>query len=112
MSLKIRKRGGIWHYSGTVAGRRLRGTTGTTKKKRAERIASEIETKQWRLHLDGPKAQVTFAQAAIAYREADKPTRFLDAIEDHWRDTRIADITPEMIRLSARKLFPKASGAT
>lgn len=52
------------------------------------------------------------AQAAIAYREAGKPTRFLEKIEDHWKDTRIATITAEAIRQSARKLYPGAQTAT
>ena len=41
MPLKVYKRGGIWHYRGTVAGRRLRGSTGTASKEIAQRIASE-----------------------------------------------------------------------
>jgi integrase len=52
------------------------------------------------------------AQAAIAYRKAGNPERFLAKVEDHWRDTRIAEITPEMVRQSARKLYPGASRAT
>ncbi len=75
MPLKIEKRGNIYHYIGTVAGRRLRGSTRTEDKKRAERIASEIETKQWKRHLDGPGANLTFANAAYLYRSAEKPTR-------------------------------------
>lgn len=30
-------RGGIWHYRGTVAKRRLRGTTGTARKEIVDR---------------------------------------------------------------------------
>lgn len=112
MPLEVKKRGKIYHYSGTVAGRRLRGTTGAKNKKTAEKIARKIENEQWQLYLDGPKAHVTFAQAAIAYRNAGSPERFLAKIEDHWRDTRIAAITPEMIRQSASKLYPSATNAT
>lgn len=108
----IYRRGEVWHYRGTVAGRRLRGTCGTTDKALAQRIAAEAEARAWKSHLDGPAAHVTFAQAAIAYRRAEKPTRFLAAIEDHWRDTRLTDITPGAIRQSAIQLFPKAKGAT
>ena len=110
--LKIFKRGEIWHYSGTVAGRRLRGTTGAADKATAQRIAAETESRQWQSHLDGPGAHVTFAQAAIAYRQAEKPTRFLDRIENHWRNTLLRDITPGAIKQSAIKLYPAAKGAT
>ena len=45
MPLKLyrRKGGDIWHYSGTVAGDRLRGSTKTANRELAARIASEIE---------------------------------------------------------------------
>lgn len=108
----IYRRGEIWHYRGTVAGRRLRGTCGTSDKGLAQRIAAEAEAREWKRHLDGPAAHVTFAQAAIAYRQAEKPTRFLAAIEDHWRDTRLTDITAGAIRQSAIQLCPKGKGAT
>ncbi|TNC74142.1 tyrosine-type recombinase/integrase [Rubellimicrobium roseum] len=112
MPVKLYRRGQIWHYRGTVAGRRLRGSTGTTDKTLAQRIASDAESRAWKGHLDGPAAHLTFAQAAIAYREAEKPTRFLDKIEDHWRDTPVRQITAEAIRQSARKLYPNGKAAT
>lgn len=112
MPLEIYKRGEVWHFRGTVAGRRLRGTTGTTNKKRAQRIAAEKEAAAWRSHIDGPGAHVTMAQAAIAYRDAGKAERFLERIEDFWKDTRIREITGEAIRLSAKKLYPNANPAT
>lgn len=112
MPLKITKRGIYWHYAGTVAGRRLRGSCGTTDKAIAQRIAAEAEAREWKRHLDGPGAHVTFAQAAIAYRQAEKPTRFLVPIENHWQDTLIREITPGAVRQSAIKLYPTAKGAT
>ena len=65
MSLTVYKRGKIYHYRGTVAGRRLRGSTQTGDKTTAERIAAEIETRAWKGHLDGPGATLTFAEAVI-----------------------------------------------
>src|SRR5688500_19027979 len=112
MPLKIYRREEVWHYRGTVAGRRLRGTTGTADKATAERIAAEREARQWRGHLDGPEAVLTFAQAAILYRKAGKPTRFLTLIEDYWKDTPVRLITIGAVRQSAIELFPNASGAT
>ena len=112
MPLKIYKRGDIWHYRGSVAGRRLRGSTGTADKATAQRLVSDIEARQWKGHLDGPAAVLTFAQAAILYRKAGKPTRFLKPIEDYWRDTLVKDMTPGAIRQSAIELQPGTSGAT
>jgi integrase len=112
MPLKIYKRGGVWHYRGTVAKRRLRGSTSTALKERAAQIAAEIEDRAWKCRLDGPGAVLTFAQAAISYRAAGKPTRFLNRVEDHWRDTLVRDISPGAIQAAARTLYPTASAAT
>jgi integrase len=112
MPLKIYRRGEIWHYRGTVAGRRLRGSCGTADKATAQRIAAEKEARQWKGRLDGPEAVLTFAQAATTYRRAGKPTRFLSKVEDFWKDAPVKAITGGAIRQSALVLFPNGSGAT
>lgn len=112
MPLTLFKRGKIYHYRGTVAGRRLRGSTGTSKKAAAERFVSDLEDKQWKGHFDGPGAVLTFAQAALIYRNAQKPTRFLDIVEDYWRDTLVSDIKSGHVQKAAIALYPKASAAT
>ena len=113
MPLSIYKRGDIWHYRGTVAGRRLRGSTKTADKRTAERIAAEIEAREWKGSLDGPGSVLTFAQAAILYREAGKPTRrFVQPVEDYWKDTPVRQINAGAVRYAAIKAYPKAAGAT
>jgi hypothetical protein len=57
----------IWHYRGTVAGNRLRGTTDTTDRKIAARLVSEIETRHYKRHLDRPQEVLTFPQAVALY---------------------------------------------
>jgi integrase len=112
MPIKIYKRGEIWHYRGSVAGRRLRGSTGTARKEVALRIAAELEAKHWKGHLDGPASVLTFAQAAMLYRAAGKSDRFLRPIEDHWKDTPVKAINAGAIRQSAITLYPNAGAAT
>ena len=69
MPLKIYRRKGsnVWHYRGTLAGHRKRGTTGTSYKETATRIASEIENKFYKRRLDGPEEALTFPKAAALY---------------------------------------------
>lgn len=112
MPIKIYKRGKIWHYRGTVAGRLLRGSTRTARKEIALRIAAEVEAKHWKGHLDGPASVLTFAQAAMLYRAAGKSDRFLRPIEDHWKDTPVKAINAGAIRQSAIMLYPTAGPAT
>jgi len=112
VSLKLYKRGEIWHYRGTVAGRRLRGSTKDADKKRAQQVVAAIQQREWASSHYGPESVITFADAAILYRQAQKPTRFLNRIEDYWKDTLVRQITGEAVRQSAIVLCPNAGGAT
>ena len=89
MPLTIYRRGKVWHYRGTVAGRRLRGSCQTTDKATAARKAAQIDSGEWKRRDDGPEAALSFAQAAMLYRYAGKSARFLDRIEDYWKNTRV-----------------------
>lgn len=112
MPLTLYRRGKIWHYRGHVAGRRLRGSTGATSKEIAQQIAASIENRQWKGHINGPSSVLSFAQAAILYRKAGKPIRFLDKVEDYWKDTLVKDMSGGVIRAGATTVYPKASAAT
>lgn len=112
MPVKVYKRGAVYHYRGTVAGRRLRGSTGTADKARAERIAATKEAEQWKCHLDGPGAVLTFAKASILYRAAGKQVKYLAKIEDYWKDTLVKDIKAGAIKQMAIDIYPEASPQT
>lgn len=114
MPLRLYLRGATWHYRGTVAKRRLRGSTGFPKERKdlAQRKIAEIETRQWKCNFDGPEAVLTFAQAALNYRAAGKSATFLEPIEDHFKNTLVKDISPSHIRAMAMTLFGHCSGAS
>ena len=114
MPIIIYKRNGgkIWHYKGTVEGKRLRGSCKTTDKKLAARIASDLEQKAWKASTDGPSAVLTFAKAAQLYRDTGKATRFLSVVEDYWKDTLVKNINGGAVRNAAIALYPGTSGAT
>lgn len=112
MPLKVYLRNGIYHYRGTVAGDRLRGSCRTANKAIAQRIASEKENREWKCHFDGPASVLTFPQALSLYRQAGKSERFLEALEDHWKDTPVRMINDGAVRQAAIMMLPRASGAT
>lgn len=114
MPLKIYRRKGnnVWQYRGTVAGNRLRGSTGTASREIAARVASEIENRQWKRHLDGPEDTLTFPKAVALYLKSGKSERFVWKIEDYWKDAKVRDMTPGAIRQSAIDMYPGVSGAT
>jgi integrase len=114
MPVKIYKRKGseIYSYRGRAAGHRLRGSTGTTDKVRAQRIAAKKEAEQWDSHLDGPEAVLTFPQAVDLYLKAGKPEKYLAKLEDYWKDAKVKDMTRGGIKQSAIEIYPGATGAT
>jgi integrase len=112
MPVKIYKRGDIWHFRGTVAGRRLRGSTGTGDKAIAQRIASEREAEAWKGHLDGPSAVLTFAQAAALYTQAGKGDHRTLRMMDFWKTTLVKNITEGQVRQAAVTLYPSHKAAT
>src|SRR5688572_7315263 len=111
MPIKLYRRKGsdIWHYRGTVAGSRLRGSTRTANRETAARIASEVESRQHKRHLDGPQQVLTFPQAVALYLKAGKSDRFIAKLEDYWKDAKVLDMTPGAIKQSAIDLYPTAS---
>lgn len=112
MPLKIYKRGEVYHYRGTVAGQRLRGSTGTASKEIAQQIAARAEARAWKSDLNGPESVLTFADAAAFYRQAGKSERFLARVEDYWKDTLVKDITGGAIRQAAIEVYPGAVNAS
>jgi integrase len=114
MPLKIyrRKCSLVWQYRGTLAGHRLRGSTGAVDKETATRIASEIENKFWRRGLDGKEKALTWPKAAALYLSAGKPSRYLVALSRYWGDATIQDINAGSIRQSALDLYPSAKNST
>lgn len=111
MPLKLKKRGAIWHYSGTVANVRLRGSTKTTQKQEAEREANRVETAFLERSRNGPGSTLTFSQAAGEYRKRGKEPKYLDLVEDHWKNTLVKDITRGAMKRAAIQLLPNGSGA-
>jgi integrase len=114
MPLKLYRRPGsdVWHFRGTVAGDRLRGSTKTTNREIAARIASEVEHRHHKRHLDGPAEVLTFPQAVALYLKAGKPSKYLTKIADYWKNARVKDMTAGAIRQSAIDIYPRANGAT
>jgi integrase len=102
----------IWHYRGTLDGDRLRGTTGTTNRKTAEKFIAKIERRHSEGLYDGEKRALTFPQAVALYLKAGKSDKYLGKIEDHWKNTRVSKMKPGAIRQSAIDIYPDAGWAT
>lgn len=106
------RRGKVYWLRGTLAGRRIHRSTGTTDRPLAEQIRADAEAREWKRHIYGPEAVLTFAQAVILYVDAGKSSRFLTPVLAHFKDAPIKDIKPGSIRQAAVTLYPNAGPAT
>lgn len=109
---KLRKRGGVWHYSFTVAGKRFRRSAKTADKAEAEECALAHEGRVRRAARYGEKAELTFAEAALLYLKNKPSARFINDLLEHFRTMKCSAITQPKVRDAARVLYPDASAAT
>jgi integrase len=114
MSLKLvrRHKSPYWIIRGSIRGRRIEESTGTSKKKTAEEIRAKREAELLAECVYGRRATATFAQAALSYLEGGGSKRFLDPVITHFGTTPLAKIDQDAIDRGARKVYPEASGAT
>lgn len=112
MPLKVYRRGKVYHFRGTVAGQRLRGTTGLETREAAIEAAAAIEAKARKCRADGPQAVLTFEDAVAHYLAAEKPDRFLAKPIAYFKDVLVKDISSGVIKQAAIALYPTASAAT
>jgi len=84
------------YLRGTVRGRSIYESTGTTDPRQAEEYRAKREAEIWKESLYGKRAVVTFAHAVTAYIEAgprsDATKAFLLRLLDHYGTTRLSEI--------------------
>lgn len=114
MPLTLYRRPGsdVWHYRGTLAGHRLRGSTRTSNKENAQRAAAKVEDAFWKRGHAEKQEGLTWPKAVALYVAAGKQQRFLTPLVKHWGDVKVADINAGSIRQSAIDIYPKAKNST
>ncbi len=107
MPLKLKKgAGGLWQAHGTVAGRRIRKSTGTRDKHLAQQEARRLEKEVWARRLDPQADRLTFEAAALHYMRADGEARFLAPLIQYFKGCPVDEIRPGNIQDAARDLYP------
>lgn len=118
MPLKLVKRPGspFWYIVGTVNGQRIRESTGTTGKKRAEEYRAKRESQAWHESVYGARSVVTFSHAVAAYLEAEErseTTKFhLSRLLEHFKETRLVDIAQPQLDAAYGKILRDGTGAS
>lgn len=109
---KIYKRGAIWHYAFTVAGRRFRQSAETPRRDEAEQVAATHEARERRAALLGQQAEITFSEAVEFYIGQRPDARYIGPLNRRFGKMKVSEITPPMVRKAARDIYPDASPAT
>src|SRR6185437_3772050 len=98
MSVRLYQRPGsrVWYLRGTVRGRRVFETTGTTDRKQAELYRAAREAKLYEASVFGERAVVSYTRAALSYLEDGKtePSAYtkarVAALVDHFGSRTLA----------------------
>lgn len=118
MSLKLIKRAdsSFWHIVGTVNGQRVRESTGTSSKKRAEEYRAKREHQAWQESIYGARSVVTFSHAVAAYLEAEcrsETTKFhLARLLEHFKEQRLVDIAQPQLDEAYRHILREGVNAS
>lgn len=113
MPLKIKWRRGVAYLYGTVDGKRIRRSLGTSDPKTAEELKAFHETKLRRAAIYGPESEATFAEAYLLYNKLGKNERgLLGPIVKSIGRLRLRDVTPARVKDLAQKLYPNAKPQT
>ncbi|MGO9566728.1 MAG: tyrosine-type recombinase/integrase [Desulfomonilaceae bacterium] len=103
------KRGETWHIQKTIAGRRVRQSTGTDSLEEAERYLDHVTEEIRRTKVYGERPQRTFAEAAAKYLdEADKASLWVDAIQIKMLRPFIGHLKLEQIHMGTLQPFIEA----
>lgn len=118
MPLTLTKRGSIWHIIGSVAGRRIRQSSGTSDRALADATRIKLENELLTRSIHGEKGLVTFGEAAESYLKAERRAAstagHVARLLTHFGpDVRLKDISQVSVDRAYRAILrPEAKGAT
>lgn len=102
-----------WYIRGTVKGRRIYESSGTSDRGRAEELRIKIEKETFDALALGKHPPCTFSQAVGCYIDSGgSEKRHLKKLVMHFKDTPLKDIGQAEINAAAAVLFPNAKAST
>lgn len=115
MPLKLErpKKGKIWYVSGTVGGRRLRKSTGTTKRALANSLKAQWEAELENRRIYGDASVATFGEAVENYINAGGEERYLLPLLEHFGNGKLlTDLDQKTLNAMAPALYPRCKAST
>lgn len=109
---KYPKRSTHWYMRGTIAGKEIFETTGTSDKARADAYRRQRERELYDQLALGKKPPVTFAEAAAAYIRAGGESKHLNRIVPRIGTKTLTELNQSEIDKVAAELHPDAKAST
>ncbi|MBF0192696.1 MAG: tyrosine-type recombinase/integrase, partial [Magnetococcales bacterium] len=94
--MSLTKRGNIWHvHFFTPDGQRIRESTGTSDKRKAQEYHDRLKTKYWRSEVLGDQTERTWKEAVVKFlaETEHKASRRDDLQKLRWLDQHFGDLT-------------------
>lgn len=108
MPLSLVKRGDIFYVRGTVRGRRIYETAGTSERQLAEAYRAKREAELFEASVFGERAVVSFRRAALSYLDfqprSERTKDYVARLVDHFADTRLGKIDQAEADRSVEKI--------
>lgn len=96
MPLKLIKRGDIWYVRGTVRGRRICETAGTSERQLADALRAKREAELFEAAIFGERAVISFRRAALNYLDFEPRSQrtkdYVGDLIDYFGDMRLGKI--------------------
>lgn len=116
MPLKLVRRSDVWHVTGTVAGKRVRESTETADRERAEAFRARREAELWDRRFLGERAVVSFPEAVNSYLKYHDPNsndqRHIRRLLEHFRTEVVGRIDQSAVDRAIEAIVPGAAPAT
>ena len=112
MSLKLHLRGNTWHLIGTVRGERIRESTKTDNREKAEEIRVKYEAELLNRSIHGAKATATWLEAAEHYLQTDGDPTFLAPLNKALAATKLSEIDGRVLAKLRTELYPNLAPAS
>jgi len=112
LRLKKYPKSPYWQVRGTVAGKLLHVSTGTTDKQTAEKFRRKLEKETYDYFALGEELPATFADAVTVYAKKGGEKKYLTRLLDYFKEKPLKDIGQTEINDAVYALYPHAKAST
>lgn len=112
LRLKKYAKSPYWQVRGTVAGKLIHQSTGTTDRAIAEKFRRKLEKETYDYFALGETLPATFADAVTVYAKKGGEKKYLTRLLDYFKEKPLKDIGQQEINDAVEALYPSAKAST